>query len=109
MSWFAFVTRNEEAVLVGFKDAMKLIFAKSMTKDLHAVRIKLVRPFACSSKFTAILQEVLANMQVGAGCWILTAAMLSISFIVMRAYLNYIKLQGYVLCVVTCDVESIFL
>lgn len=62
LSWFAFVTGNEKAVLVGFKEAMNFIFAKPVTKDLHAVCIKVMSPFACSAKFTVILQEVLADM-----------------------------------------------
>lgn len=72
---------------------MNFIFAKPVTKDLHAVCIKVMSPFACSAKFTVILQEVLADMQVGAGRWILTAAMFSISFIVVGAYLNGVQFQ----------------
>lgn len=59
--------------------------------------------FACSPKFTVILQEVLAGMQVGAGCWVFTVAMLPISFIVVNAYLNDGELQKLqIMCNLEC-------
>lgn len=60
----------------------------SAVQNFLSICIESVGPFAACSKLTVILQEVLADVQVGTGCFIFTTAIFANPLVVVGAHLD---------------------